>query len=70
MFGEVVGDVFEALGEDCGVDLDRVSVNVLSVSILVGLLIFRMGQWGYSYIGGMTGDRNMSFLRAPMLLVS
>lgn len=70
MFGEVIGDVFEALGEDCGVDLDRISVEVLSASIPTGSPIFPMGLRGHSYIGGITGDRNMSFLRAPMLLVS
>lgn len=43
MFGEVVGDVFEALGEDCGVDLDRISVEILSASIPIGLPIFPMG---------------------------
>lgn len=37
MFGEVVGDVFEALGEDCGMYLDRVSMGVLSASILIAL---------------------------------
>jgi hypothetical protein len=46
VFGEVVCNVFEALGEDCGVYLDRVSVNILSACILLGLSIFRWGSEG------------------------
>jgi hypothetical protein len=40
VFGEVVGDVLEALGEDCGVYLNRVSVDVLSASIPVNFPYF------------------------------